>query len=63
MAIRTDMDALSLDEDSEAPYRSFNKGAMHACGHFTVHRPQQRKQFKTPALREGIGRLGPFWMP
>jgi amidohydrolase len=33
MAIRADMDALSLDEDSEAPYRSRNKGAMHACGH------------------------------
>ena len=27
------MDALSLDEASEAPYRSRNAGAMHACGH------------------------------
>jgi amidohydrolase len=33
MAIRADMDALSLDEGNPVPYRSRNKGAMHACGH------------------------------
>lgn len=33
IALRGDMDALPITEQSEAPYRSTNEGVMHACGH------------------------------
>jgi amidohydrolase len=33
IAIRADMDALPILEQSERPYRSTNDGVMHACGH------------------------------
>lgn len=31
--IRADMDGLPITEENDIPYRSQNKGVMHACGH------------------------------
>ena len=33
IALRADMDALRINEEGGAPYRSATLGAMHACGH------------------------------
>ena len=33
VAIRADMDALPMEDELEAPYRSAVKGAAHTCGH------------------------------
>lgn len=33
LALRADMDALPIEEESAAPYRSVNPGATHACAH------------------------------
>jgi amidohydrolase len=33
LAIRADMDALPIEEQTGLPYASMNKGVMHACGH------------------------------
>jgi len=58
--LRADMDALPLEEESGAPYRSEIPGRMHACGHdghVSIALALARRLASTP-VRDGRG--GPF---
>ena len=58
LGIRADMDALLIEEENEVPYKSRQKGKMHACGHdahTTMLLGAAQVLAMNPDLLEGLG--------
>lgn len=58
LGIRADMDALLIEEENEVPYKSRQKGKMHACGHdahTTMLLGVAQVLAMNPDLLEGLG--------